>query len=283
MKKSEISEVLRELNIATGFRLSLHSSTSDEICAYPAKRRRFCEIVQEDAAEHRLCEQCDIAACKHAIEQNGTYSYKCRYGLTEIVSPIYNRDKLLGFLMMGQTAEGVAEKKLAEKKLCEIGVDVSEINGILSEIPTVSCDVAASYAKILSICAKYLTLSGALWGDMENIAEAAMRFITENYTSKIHIKDICSKLGCSKSTLLTSFKSEYGTTVNAALCKARLSAARKCLALNKEQGINDVALSCGFSDQSYFCKVFSREYGESPSEFKKRLAKDSFTPQKPTV
>jgi AraC-like DNA-binding protein len=87
------------------------------------------------------------------------------------------------------------------------------------------------------------------------------------------IKDICSALGCSKTTLLSSFKKAYKITVNSALNKVRLDDARKQLAAPNSPSINDVALSVGFSDQSYFCKVFSQEYGESPSEYKKMIEK----------
>ncbi len=272
MNKGEITEVLRELGVATGFRISLHDASAEEICAYPAKARRFCARVQATPAERLLCEKCDNVACKKAVELGGTYSYKCRYGLTEIVSPIYNYGKLVGFLMMGQTAESTEDKAAAEEKLKSLDISENERRLILSEIPVVGKTLATSFAKILTICAKYLTLSGAVYGVNESVAESAMRYINENYSSRIHIKDICSKIGCSKSTLLASFKSEYGMTVNTALCRTRLKAAKNMLAAREEESINGIALKCGFSDQSYFCKVFSSEYGESPSEYKKRIS-----------
>ena len=179
--------------------------------------------------------------------------------------------------MMGQTAESESDKLLAKEKLLSIGIGAAECEEILSEIPVVNRALASSFAKILTICARYLTLCGAVYGNTESIAQAAMRFIKENYEKRIHIKDICEKLGCSKSTLLSVFKSEHGITVNAALCKVRLDAARNMLLARDDESINSIALSCGFSDQSYFCKVFSAEFGESPSEYKKRaLSEESF-------
>lgn len=272
MKKGEIKEVLRELNNATGFRISLHDAEAEEIYAAPPQVRGLCAAIQADPSERMMCRRCDSVACKKALESESTYSYKCRYGLTEIVSPIYNFDRHVGYIMMGQTFETDEDRKRAAELLEKRIPDQEERARLIREVPTVPTKLASSFAKILTISAKYLTLSGAVYGNIETTAESAMRYIKENYAGKIYIKDICQKLGCSKSTLLAAFKDEYGITVGAALASVRLEAARQKLALSSYESINDIALSSGFSDQSYFCKVFSSEYGESPSEYRKRIA-----------
>ena len=38
---------------------------------------------------------------------------------------------------------------------------------------------------------------------------------------------------------------------------------------NENASISEIALSCGFSDQSYFSKVFSATYGETPTEYRR--------------
>ncbi len=273
MNKNEIKEALCELNKATGFRISLHDVNAEEICAAPAKIRAFCGRVQKSPEERALCERCDSSAYQRALSTGDTYSYKCRFGLTETVSPIYNFNKHVGFLMMGQTFECEEDRRTADEGLKALGVSESEREAVIADVPAVKGELAAAFAKILTIFAKYLTLSGAVYGKEEGIPEAAMRYIKENYSRKIQIKDICAKLGCSKTTLLSAFKAAYNVTVNAAITSVRLEAARKQLSAPGSSSINDVALAAGFSDQSYFCKVFSAEYGETPSEYKKRTEK----------
>ena len=85
---------------------------------------------------------------------------------------------------------------------------------------------------------------------------------------KITIKTICDEVGCSKTTLIASFKKEFGTTVNAAITEAKLDEAKKLLSTGK-MSINEVAQATGFFDQSYFSKVFLTECGISPSEYKR--------------
>ena len=38
---------------------------------------------------------------------------------------------------------------------------------------------------------------------------------------------------------------------------------------NENVSVNEVALGCGFSDQSYFSKVFSQAYGITPTEYRR--------------
>ena len=39
---------------------------------------------------------------------------------------------------------------------------------------------------------------------------------------------------------------------------------------NTNETITDIALSCGFSSSSYFCRIFKKEMGISPTEYKRR-------------
>ena len=57
----------------------------------------------------------------------------------------------------------------------------------------------------------------------------AKRFISENIDKKILISDLCRAIGCSKTTLLVTFKREVGMTVNEYLNEARLTEAKKLL------------------------------------------------------
>ena len=263
MNKQEIVTVLRDLHRISGFRVSLHSSDFAEIAAYPEEPLPFCRAVNSIAEEHAACMRGDRSACIEAMNKGSTYVYRCRFGLVETVSPLYNFGTLTGFLMMGQVASTEEDAKNAVRLLFEI----CSIGTVPTLVPTVSEDMIRSYSRIMTVCAEYLTLSGAVSGASPSVAEQAKKFISENLQKKLLIADICTSLGCSKSTLLSAFKRKYGTTVNAYITESRLE--RACALLSAgEASINEIASECGFSDQSYFSKVFSASYGISPSEYR---------------
>ncbi len=266
MTKEEIISVLAELYKITGFRVSLHGADYSEIAAYPAQKRQFCRMIHQLPEGYESCVSCDKAACKRALNDRSTYIYTCRYGFTEAVSPLYNFGTLTGFLMMGQVFECDRDGKPLHPEIENIRLLGEEYVRLAKETPLVDADMVRSYVKIMTICAQYLTLSNAIPSTKQTVAEMAKKFIFDNYKSKITIADICEEIGCSKSTLITSFKKEYGTTVNSYITDVRLSEAVNMLRAG-DRHIGEIATETGFSDQSYFSKVFSAKYGIPPSEY----------------
>lgn len=275
MTKEEIISVLAELYKITGFRVSLHSADYSEIAAYPAEKRKFCRMVHKDPAEYEKCVACDKAACKRALNDKSTHIYTCRYGFTEAVSPLYNFGTLTGFLMMGQIFETDPNGNPLHPEVKNVQSLGENMSLLASETPLVDADMVRSYVKIMTICAQYLTLSNAIPSTKQTVAEMAKKYIFDNYRSKITIADICDEIGCSKSTLITGFKREYGTTVNNYITEVRLNEAVNMLKMG-ERHIGEIASQTGFSDQSYFSKVFSAKYGIPPSEYAHDKSKNDF-------
>ncbi len=266
MTKEEILSVLAELYNITGFRISLHAADYSEIAAYPKTKCELCRMVHSLPGEYERCVASDKVACKAALDKKGTHIYKCRYGMTEAISPLYNFGTLTGFLMMGQVYDSEEDRYKRCEELLHHSVISERAEAALNNIPTVDANMIASYVKIMTICAQYLTLSHAIPSNKPTIAQLAREYISVNYSQKISIKKICAEVGCSKSSLITAFKREVGTTVNAYITEVRLSEALHLLEMG-ESKIGEIAEACGFSDQSYFSKVFSAKYGVPPSEY----------------
>lgn len=269
MNKEKITSTLKELYAISGFRVSLHNTNFEEIAAYPEEKLRFCSYLHNTSAkEYELCRACDKKACEQVLETGEPIIYKCHNNLVEAVSPLYNFGALTGFLMMGQIrveGEGIHPMLLT---LSRLGKRDFEAREICAEIPSVKQHMIESYVKIMTICASYLTLSNAVTGSKATVGQLAMRYISENYTDRITIKDICEAIGYSKSTVLSSFKKEFSTTINSYMTNMRLERAKKMLE-NEDKTINEIALECGFSDQSYFSKVFSAKYKITPTDYRK--------------
>jgi AraC-like DNA-binding protein len=275
MNKQEIVTVLYELHKISGFRISLHSVDYTEIAAYPECSLPYCERVNLDPKEHKLCTECDRLACLEAQKRGKTYIYKCRFGLTEAVSPLYNFGVLSGYLMMGQIAQEGTANGFVTDKMRSFLKNQEDAEALIGSIPSVRADMISSYIRIMTICAQYLTLSNSTESVTPPREEMTKKYIEENLGRKLSLDELCGYIGCSRSTLLSSFKKKFGTTVGDYITTARLTRARQLL-LDGRLTIGEIAAEVGFTDQSYFSKVFIARYKMTPYEFRhKEYATDS--------
>lgn len=269
MKHDEIVSILCELHNISGFRVSLHGTDFEEIAAYPVERLPFCSAIQKNPREYAKCVACDSDACRRVEATAETFIYKCRYGLTEAICPLYNFGTLTGYIMMGQIGDEKIDTGALVRAIKAVSADV-DAEELVKRIPIVSSDKLPSFVRIMKICAEYMTLTNALPSRSPRIPELAKIYMHERFSEKITIKDMCKVLGCSKSALLTSFKNEYGTTLNNYLCKIRIDEAQRLLKTTN-MTISAVAEATGFYDQSYFSKVFSGKLGVTPSEYRREM------------
>lgn len=94
--------------------------------------------------------------------------------------------------------------------------------------------------------------------------ERVCKYIENNYSEMITLEDILTFYPFSKSKLCRDFKAEYNMSIFEKIMETRLKNARYMLKSNPDTKLSTVARSCGFSDASYFCKVYKKFYGESP-------------------
>lgn len=94
-------------------------------------------------------------------------------------------------------------------------------------------------------------------------------FIYENYNKKISLSDISNSSGVSRSKCAKLFQKYTQSTPIAFLNSYRLEMAATLLS-STEDPISEIALSCGFYDQSYFNRMFLREFNMTPLEWRKK-------------
>lgn len=270
MNQTEILSVLRDLHEITGFRVSLHDASFEEIAAYPIQPSAFCRRVHAVPGERLQCLACDRAKAGEALRRGEACTYRCRFGMIEAASPLYSFGILTGFLMMGQVREDTPAAERECENLCRgIFPDRDERIALIRSVATVPTKRIEPYVHIMTVCAEYLTLSDALAVPSPGIAVLAKKYIGENFARKINLTEVSRALCCSKSTLMGTFRRTWGMTVNDYLNEVRLT--RACSYLTEgEKSMGEIARTCGFSDQSYFSKVFCARYGCSPSEYRKK-------------
>jgi DNA-binding response OmpR family regulator/anti-sigma regulatory factor (Ser/Thr protein kinase) len=103
--------------------------------------------------------------------------------------------------------------------------------------------------------------------ETQQIVRKAMAYIHDHYAQAISRQDIASYVGLSERHLTRCFRKEMGVTPIAYLNRYRVMQAKAMLEVS-DKNITEVAMAVGFSDSSYFGRVFRQEVGISPSAYR---------------
>jgi AraC family transcriptional regulator len=85
----------------------------------------------------------------------------------------------------------------------------------------------------------------------------------ESRNNKISLRDLADECSLSVRHFTRTFRQTMGMSLHRWLTLHRVDVAKKML-LNREKSLADVALSCGFADQSHFTRVFAGMTGFTP-------------------
>ena len=108
-------------------------------------------------------------------------------------------------------------------------------------------------------------------GNYESIAPA-LQYIAGHYTQDISLADLSSLCCMNRSYFCRQFHEITGKTAMVYVNEYRLAKA-KALLLTTNDSICEIAISTGFSDNSYFTRKFKELYGISPSAMRRKVPK----------
>lgn len=97
----------------------------------------------------------------------------------------------------------------------------------------------------------------------------AKAFIEDNYNKDISLDDVSRNVDISPYYFSKLFKEETGENFIEYLTNLRIEKAKKLLH-NKEISIKNVCIETGYSDPNYFSRIFKKQVGITPTEYRER-------------
>lgn len=98
---------------------------------------------------------------------------------------------------------------------------------------------------------------------------AVVAFVTENYGETIEVADMAEHVHLSVSQLQREFARQFGISPNRYLREVRIGVARHLLQ-SSDTSVSQIAIHCGFYDQSHFNRHFKASTGLTPLKYRKR-------------
>ncbi len=103
--------------------------------------------------------------------------------------------------------------------------------------------------------------------DSERYVKRVKRYIEDNYSLSLSVRDIAFKVGLDRTYLYRLFVKSEGVSPSKYLSDYRLDKASKMLE-NESLSIGEISSLVGFKDVAYFYKVFVKKFGVTPKKYR---------------
>ena len=95
----------------------------------------------------------------------------------------------------------------------------------------------------------------------------ALRYLCDHFSEHLELEQVADYVGLSPSYFSTLFRQTVGVSFREHLNWIRVEESKRLL-LNRQYTLADIAISMGFPDQSYYCKVFKKFVGVTPGKYR---------------
>lgn len=164
-----------------------------------------------------------------------------------------------GLAITGKTNKLIAKKleQLVEKQNFEVILGLFEILSILSETADINFINTESYTTINDSYKK------------DRLTDV-YQYIKENYKKEISLDEVAQIANLTPTSFCRMFKSKTKKNFVEYLNEIRISNACKQL-IETDMSISEIAYNCGYKTVSNFNKLFKKNTGNTPKEYKNKI------------
>lgn len=102
-----------------------------------------------------------------------------------------------------------------------------------------------------------------------HLVRQAQTYIQENYQKDLSLDELSKELDISPYYFSKLFKEETGSNFVEYLTSLRMSRAKELLK-DENRSMKEICMEVGYSDPNYFSRIFKRNFGVTPTEYRER-------------
>lgn len=140
--------------------------------------------------------------------------------------------------------------------------------------------LSAFYDLLLLICEQCredMESNRSLATDRERYVQNMIAYIEEGYMEDIELEKMAADLHMNRFHLMKVFREVTGLTVFDYLYKRRVNQAKILFYHSDRNSVTDVCYMVGFKHVSHFSRVFKKQVGMTPDQYRKLVRKLSYT------
>ena len=245
--KKKLREIIDSICNLTGLSMCVMDTGFNTLYTREKKEDAFCHKIQKTPEGKEKCRCSDVKMLEECARTKAPVSHVCHAGLIDTVVPIIKNGIVVGFIIIGRVRQTME---------CPNALFKNDYK----KLTYLSKKQLSSLVDLLS----HILFENAVQIEYNDFISRATEYIEQNLDKKLSVDILCRELFVSKNYLYESFHSFYGCTVNEYITNRKIDAAKVMLCENGVTALL-VAKSLGYDNYSYFCKLFKKKVGCSPT------------------
>lgn len=260
----QLNRIIKNIHTLTGISISV-LDTKYNVLAKCQTVQDYCSVLQKTETERFRCRECDMILLEKCRASKAMENHICFAGLYDAAMPIIKNDTIVGFAIMGRVRS--ANSPISPHLLPDIDSKTAKkLKKLYNELPFITEDKLMTLYDLLS----FVIFDSAIQIVYDPLVTEIINFIEANFRENLNIDYLCSKFHISKNRLYKSFNNNLGSTVNLYITELRLNLA-KSLLYSSDEPVYQIAQNVGIDNYAYFCKLFKKRNGVTPTEYRKNV------------
>ncbi|WP_105283071.1 transcriptional regulator PocR [Escherichia sp. MOD1-EC6153] len=254
----------------------------------------FCQMMRRHPQLSTRCRMSDRCGGLEASKSDQPCIYRCHAGLTDFSIPLVIAGHLVGFVLCGQVRLRNDDVYLVDiLNVDDCWQADPELLNEFRKVPEMDYSRVMASADLLKLivenCLKkqlnfVVIKENKPYSDPlrqtrtpnphDNKMKKALRYIDAHLSDDLRLEDVASHVYLSPYYFSKLFKKYHGIGFNAWVNQQRMASARELLC-HSDWSIASIARNLGFSQTSYFCKVFRQTYQVTPQVYRQQISENT--------
>ena len=274
MSRADLEKILRDFHTVSGMDISVVDREFHTLSLTRSPAATLCSAIHRDPSAIDICKESDIERLSQAKSSQQPIIYTCPFGITEVIVPIIRDDEPIAYIISSLGIEKGKEDEALNLCTRNRKKDKCWMQELINSSKRYTREELDAYYNMIKMLANYIIGDDALTDENASIGPLIKRYIKNNISKKLTLKDIARNLHCSTVTLTEHFKAEFGMTINEYINLKRMNLSEKLL-LTTDKPLRDIAALTGFSDVEYFSRTFKKYHAISPAAWRRENRKDT--------
>lgn len=265
----KLSQALTDFYRVTGIMISLCDTDFRRINTAKGAYNPLCKLIQSSTVGCDRCKASDDMLYAKCKESKKYALHACHAGLIDVAVPLIYEGLLIGYIILGQIRRD-HDFSSVYRKLADLNIDYIKAEQAYYDLVAFDAGKIESIVNTAVMLTKYILFEDMIQFQHNHNLDTAMRYIEENLSQELSVKQICKHTHLSKNVLYGLFRSNLGCTLGEYILDKRIRSAKEYLKA-KEYSVEQIAMLTGFSGGSYFCKQFKKQTGMTPLQYRKQI------------